>query len=624
MHGTEALVTIAWAAGAGLLAQLIGARLRIPAIVLLLALGVALGPAALDVVHPDTLGGGVSVIVKLVVAIVLFDGALNLRAADLRQAATEVRNLILIGMPVTWLGATLAAHFVAHVNWTIALVFGALVTVTGPTVVQPLLKRVELPRRVKATLEGEAILADPVGALLAVALVDIVLGVAGVKPIGIFGGAWAYFGRLLIGLAVGIGGGWIISLLLRSRRLVPIDFANLVALGGVWGVFALAESLQSEAGIMAAVAMGLTLQRGAVPEERRLRRFKEQLTVLGVGILFILLAASLPLSALRSEGWAGVLAVSALMVIVRPASAALALRNSAMPWRERLFIFWLAPRGIVAASVASIFATALATAGFEEGPRLLALTFLTVAMTVTFQGLTAAPLARLLGLQNMAGRRAVVVGAGPLARVVAATLREHGRPVVLVDRNSALVAELRASGFEAIEGNALDESILEQAGTDEADTFVAVTTNAEVNALAAHLAHDGFGVARALPVLGQPSHGASAQLLERVGGRLAFGRPVDVRLWDRLLEEGEARVVTIALEANGPSERVPHSPSELPMSNQAVPVALIHGSSAEITTREQTWRTGDRVVFVARAGIEDLRTLFRAIDTTTPRSTSAV
>src|SRR5919197_601905 len=306
MHGTEALSTIAWAAGAGLLAQLLGARFRLPSIVLLLLLGVALGPAALGVVQPSTLGSGLPVTVKLVVAIVLFDGALNLRAGDLRQAASEVRDLVLVGVPITWLGATLAAHFVARLSWPVALVFGALVTVTGPTVVQPLLKRVELPRRVKATLEGEAILTDPIGALLAVALVDIVLGVAGVRPIGWLGGAWAYVGRLLVGLTVGVSGGWILSQLLRRRRLVPADFANLVALTGVWAVFAAAEAIQSEAGIMAAVAMGLTLQRGAVPEERRLRRFKEQITLLGVGILFILLAAGLPILALRAEGWRGV------------------------------------------------------------------------------------------------------------------------------------------------------------------------------------------------------------------------------------------------------------------------------------------------------------------------------
>lgn len=613
MHGTDALSTIAWAAGAGLLAQLLGTRLRLPSIVLLLAFGVVLGPSALGMVSPDALGAGVPVIVKLVVAIVLFDGALNLRLGDLRQAAGEVRNLILIGVPITAAGAALAAHFIAGFSWAVAIVFGALVTVTGPTVVQPMLKRVELPRRVKATLEGEAILADPLGALLAVALVDVVLGIAGIRPLGWFGGAWAYFGRLLIGLAVGVSGGWVLSQLLRRRRVVPIDLANLVALTGVWAVFAIAEALQTEAGIMAAVAMGLTLQRNAVPEERRLRRFKEQITILGIGLLFILLAAGLPVAALRAEGWRGVLTVAALMLIVRPVSVAAALRHSSVSWRERVFVSWFAPRGIVAASVASIFALALADAGFREGPRLLALTFLTVAMTVTLQGLTAAPLARLLGLKSMSGRGAVVIGAGPFGRIVAAALREHGRPVVLVDRNPDLVNEAKALGFDALTGNALDETTLEQAGTEEAETLVAVTTNSEVNALAAHLAQDAFGVARAYPALGQPNRGASELLLERVGGRLAFGRPVDVRVWENLLGDGRARVVRHVLSGKDSGEMQGLlSPEMLSAGDDVVPIARIRDGSVEIVTPEQGWREGDELVLLSRLTESDTRAILLA------------
>ncbi|HEY7233393.1 MAG TPA: cation:proton antiporter [Gemmatimonadaceae bacterium] len=611
MHGTEALLTIAWAAAAGLLAQVLGARLRLPSIVLLLALGVLLGPAALGVVHPASIAGGLPVIVKLVVAIVLFDGALNLRLGDLRHSAAEVRNLILVGVPITLAGGTLAAHLISGLSWTVALVFGALVTVTGPTVVQPLLRRVELPRRVKATLEGEAILVDPLGALLAVALVDIVLGLAGSRPIGWLAGAWAYLGRLSIGLGVGVAGGLVLSQLLRRRRLVPVDFANLAALTGLWSVFALAEALHAEAGIMAAVAMGLTLQRSAVPEERRLRRFKEQITILGIGLLFILLAAGLPVSALHAEGWRGVMTVAVLMVVVRPLSVAVALRHSALSRRERIFVACLAPRGIVAASVASIFALALLDAGFAEGPRLLALTFLTVAMTVTLQGLTAAPLAQLLRLKSMSGHGAVVVGAGPLGRVVAAVLREHGRPVVLVDRNAALVDEAKALGFDALTGNALDETTLEQAGTEDAETLVAVTTNSEVNALAAHLAHDAFGVARAYPALAQPSRGAGEPLLERVGGRLAFGRPVDVRRWESLLGDNRARVVRFAVRGVADGEPQLLSPDELTATDDVVPIARLRSGSVEIITPGQSWREGDEVVLVSRLPEADTIALLR-------------
>ena len=381
----SALGTFATAAVVGLFAQVLSHRWRIPAIVPLLAAGMLLGPSAFDVLHPYALGDGLTIIVKLCVAVILFDGALNLRLADLKNAASDVRRLIVVGAPVTWVLATLAAWGVSGLSLPVAIVFGALLTVTGPTVVQPILRRVQLPRRLKTTLEGEAILIDPVGAILAVAVVDIVLGLAGARPIGVLGGIWGYGARLIVGGAAGVAGGIGMSWLLRKRGLIPSELSNLVTLAGVWGVYALAERMQGESGIMAVVAMGLTMQRSAVPEERRLRQFKEQLTVLGISLLFTLLAANLPLRVVIEEGWRGVATVALLIYVVRPVSVWAALRGSALSWRERAFVAWIAPRGVVAASVASLFAIQLMEGGFSEGNRVLALTFLTIAVTVTVQ-----------------------------------------------------------------------------------------------------------------------------------------------------------------------------------------------------------------------------------------------
>ncbi|MGZ8470119.1 MAG: cation:proton antiporter domain-containing protein [Gemmatirosa sp.] len=594
MHSVDpALLTIAAAVAAGLLAQIIGHRLRVPAIVPLLVLGVALGPSGLGVVVPASLGGGLSVIVKLCVAVILFDGALNLRLADLRRAMREVRNLVTVGVLVSWIGATLAAWLIAGFSVSVAIVFGALMTVTGPTVVQPLLRRVSIPRRVRTVLEGEAILIDPVGAVLAVAVVDVVLGLAGVHPIGVLSGAWGYVGRLLVGLLAGGVGGLALSWTLRRRGLVPAELVNLVSLAFVWAAFAAAEWAQSEAGIMAAVVMGLTMQRGAVPEERRLRRFKEQLTVLGISILFVLLAAALPLGIVRAEGWRGILTVLSLIFVVRPLCVLASLRGSPLSWRERLFVMWISPRGIVAASVASLFAVVLDEAGFAEGTRILAITFMAIAITVTLQGLTAAAVARLLGLRSLAHQAVIVVGCGPLARGLAEVLQARGRAVTLVDHNAALVDEARAAGFDARLGNALDEDVLAELGAEEAATLVAVTTNSEVNALATHLAHDAFGVERTFPALGHPSRGAGPRLLERVGGRIAFGRPIDVRAWEASLEEGTANFVTYRVPPGGPTRA-----SELP--EGTVPIARVHGELAEIVNADLTWRAGDELVLLSR------------------------
>ncbi|MBA3890031.1 MAG: cation:proton antiporter [Gemmatimonadaceae bacterium] len=589
-HVDPALLTIAWATVAGLLAQVVGARWRIPAIVPLLVMGMLLGPSGLGVVQPASLGGGLSVIVKLAVAVILFDGALNLRLRELRQAAREVRNLVTIGVLVTWIGATLIAWSIAQLSLPVAIVFGALMTVTGPTVVQPLLRRVPLPRPVKTVLEGEAIIIDPIGAVLAVAVVDIVLGFQGVAPLGVIGGAWAYVGRLLVGLVCGVAGGFLLSFLLKRPKLVPHELANLVTLAAVWGVFAISEQLAGESGIVASVAMGLAMQRGAVPSERRIRAFKEQLTVLGISLLFLLLAANLPLSVVIEEGWRGLLTVLGLMLIVRPISVWISLRNGTMGWREMAFISWISPRGIVAASVASLFALTLTEAGLVEGHRVLAITFLTIALTVTIQGLTANTVARLLGLQNMGGRAVVVVGAGPLGLALAETLRRHDRPVMLIDRNSALVRQASAAGFETYEGNALDEDVLASAQLQETETMVAVTTNSEVNTLASHIAADAFGVSRAYPALGPAEEGVSERLLERVGGRIAFGRALNVRAWEGDLAAGRARTFDYVVPVTN-ARKGAVTARDLP--DSIVPLAVIRGGSLEIVTAETKWQGGD-------------------------------
>jgi Trk K+ transport system NAD-binding subunit len=296
------------------------------------------------------------------------------------------------------------------------------------------------------------------------------------------------------------------------------------------------------------------------------------------------------------------------MFVVRPLNVVLSLRKSPLSWREKLFVSWIAPRGIVAASVASLFALALTDAGFSEGPRLLAITFLTIGFTVTLQGLTAAPLSRLLGLHSLEGHRAIVVGAGPLGRGVVDVLHRHGRPVVLIDRNQALIADAQANGIEAVEGNALDEVTLGEVGAEEAETLVAVTTNSEVNALAAHLAHDAFGIGHAYPALGHPSRGAGAGLIDRVGGNLAFGQPIDVRAWEYDLERGGARFISYTVPVTWSSQAV----RAMTLPEGLVPIARMRGGSVEVAHAEQVWQRGDEVVFLSRLGVDEARELLDA------------
>lgn len=591
-HESQVLITIVAAVGFGLIAQVLAHRWRIPAIVLLLISGILLGPDVLHIIEPHELGDGLEILVKLAVAVILFEGALNLRLKTLRHAVVEVRNLVTIGVLIAWALTSLIARYVAQLDWPLAILFGALLTVTGPTVVQPLLKRIHVSKRIKTILEGEAILIDPIGAILAVAVLDVVLQLYTDSTIGIFSALWGYFGRLVIGAIVGGAGAFILARLMKVPRLIPPEISNLVALATVWTSFGISESIQSEAGIMSSVAMGLVLQLEAIPGERQLRHFKESLTTLSISVLFVLLAANLSLESVVSEGIQGILAVVLIMLVARPLSVLVSTHGTRLNLREKLFISWVGPRGIVAASVASLFAFTLVRIGVNDGERLLALTFLAIVMTVTIQGLSASIVSRLLGVETLEGKKAIVVGANLTGRMIARSLKENGRPVAIVDTNHTLVEIAQREGFEAIHGNALEDEVLEKTDIEEAETLVAVTTNSEVNVLVSQIAHDHFGIRLAYPSLKNPERGINENLLKKTAGKLAFGRPLDVLRWE--YTTGRVNIITWDIPAKWPAKMISdfHFPDEL------LPVLRISGRNTEVVHADQIWSYGDKVVFL--------------------------
>lgn len=592
-HGTDVLITIVAAVVFGLLAQILAHRWRIPAIVLLLIFGIGLGENALRLVRPGELGGGLGILIKLAVAIILFEGALSLNLKSLRQNAIEVRSLVTVGVLVSWAATTLIAHFIAGFEWRLAILFGALMTVTGPTVIQPLMRRIAVTRSVKTVLEAEAILVDPIGAILAIAVLDVLLATTVSGSIGLPGLLWAYFGRLLIGGVVGVLGAYGLALLIKAKNLVPSELGNLVALACVWGTFGVAEWLQSEAGIMAAVIMGLVTQNAAIPGARQLRHFKEALTTLGISVLFILLAAGLELSTLWEEGLSGIVAVFLIMFAARPLAVFLSTWRTGLNWRQKTFIAWVGPRGIIAASVASIFMIALEESGLEGGERLLALTFLTILMTVSIQGLTASWVAGALGLRDMSRQKALVVGANGLGCAIARLLNKYDRPTLLIDTNLTSVERARQKGVNAAPGNALEEQVLEELHAEEYATFLAVTPNSEVNVLACQLAHYAFSIERAFPALSNPAKGANPALLKQTGGKLAFGHFITVSNW----EKDEAEIHELSWQI--PPGRVAAHARDFSLPADLIPILRIRNDSAEIAHAEQSWQPGDTIILLS-------------------------
>ncbi|MFQ3583892.1 MAG: sodium:proton antiporter [Cyanobacteriota bacterium] len=424
------LFTLALVAGIG--AQVLANFVGVPSIVFLLLFGLLLGPDGLSLVHPQAMGSGLEALVSLAVALILFEGGLNLRLQRLNQVSDSLRNLVLFGSLLTLVGGAVAAHYLGEFPWRLAFLFGSLVVVTGPTVINPILKRVRVDTAVSTLLEGEGVLIDPVGAILAVVVLQVVLSghpsfLMALEQLS---------SRLAIGAAVGALGGWLMgSFLLWSRQFLTEDLRNSVVLAGALAVFVLAQSLRSEAGLMAVVLAGLVVRQKAAIAERSVRQFHGQLVVVAISVLFILLTSTLSLKAVFALGWGSLATVVCLMLVIRPLSVWLCTLNSDLNWRQKLFVAWLAPRGIVAASVASLFAILLTERGITGGDALKALVFLTISLTVTVQGLTAAWVARWLGLDQ--GSSTVIIGDHPLTSQLAQLMRSLNQTVEVIPLLSA-------------------------------------------------------------------------------------------------------------------------------------------------------------------------------------------
>lgn len=380
---------------AGIAAQVLAGFFQIPSIVLLLLFGIILGRDGFDFLEPSLLGVGLEVVVSLSVALILFEGGLNLQLRELKEVSHSIRNLVTVGVLITFVGAAIPAHWLSEFPWPIAFLYASLVVVTGPTVINPLLKQIGVDKQLSTLLEGEGVFIDPIGAILAVIVLRFVLS-GNVEPLIFIKGLVL---RSSIGTAIGISGGWLLCQLLKQDRFLSQELKNLVVLASVWGLFSLAQMVRGESGLVVAVVMGIVLRAYNLPSEALLRWFNEQLSILANSVLFVLLAADLSITSVFALGWGSVLTVLVLMLIVRPINILISTWNQGFNWQQQLFLSWVAPRGIVAASLASLFSVSLSKEGINGGDSIKALVFLTIMMTVFIQGLTAPWVASLLNLR---------------------------------------------------------------------------------------------------------------------------------------------------------------------------------------------------------------------------------
>ncbi|MBW4680842.1 MAG: cation:proton antiporter [Microcoleus vaginatus WJT46-NPBG5] len=575
----------------GIAAQVLGDYLKVPSIVFLLLFGIILGADGLGVLHPNLLGEGLEVIVSLSVALILFEGGLNLELRELGRVSTSLRNLVTIGTLITLIGGGMAAHWLGEFPWPIAFLYASLVVVTGPTVVGPLLKQVQVDRQVAALLEGEGVLIDPVGAILAVLVLDIILN-GDADPVRLISGLVL---RLGIGGAIGAAGGWVMGFFLKKAQFLSEELKNLVVLAGLWGIFCLAQGVRDESGLMATVVAGIVLRSASLPEERLLRRFKGQLTILAVSVLFILLAADLSLASIIALGWGSLFTVLALMFIVRPINVWLCTWNSGLNWRQKLFVCWIAPRGIVSASVSSLFAILLTQRGINGGDSIKALVFLTIILTVFVQGLTARWVAQLLRVTSTKATGAVIVGSNPLSRLIARLFQERGESVVIIDTNPEACKLAEEENIPIFLSSALDTNVLEEAGLASIGTFLAMTSNGEVNLVLAQRAAEEFQPPRVLAIF--PGDPQASPPTNKAKINQPFMPDVPSKTWNEYISDGEVKLGETLLKEPGFAFQEAHLQA-LIRSGELVPLLREREAHLQVVPASETWQPGDRIIYL--------------------------
>ncbi|MFT7667618.1 MAG: NhaP-type Na+/H+ or K+/H+ antiporter, partial [Planctomycetota bacterium] len=387
MHNDPQVTTAAIAIVAGVCGQVIARRLRVPAILPLLITGILLGPSALGVIDPSSLGSFLRVLVGFAVAIILFEGGMSLKPSAFKSAGRTIRNLVTVGALITWAGCSLLANLLfPELGWGLSILFGALVIVTGPTVIQPLLHTVKPRQRVSDVLRGEAILVDPIGALLAVLVLEFLVESEHTGTGQVF---FAFFQRLALGAVLGGGGALALYAALKRPNILARDLRNLAVVAGAIGLYALSETIIGESGVLTVTLAGFLLGAMHPPGLEQVEEFKGQLTLMMVSIVFVLLSADLELSGLWDLGLNGIILVLAIIFVVRPVTIFVCTIGTELTLNEKLFLSWIAPRGIVAAAVSSLFALILEAKGQPGGRMVMSMTFAVIAGTVIVQAPTA-------------------------------------------------------------------------------------------------------------------------------------------------------------------------------------------------------------------------------------------
>lgn len=500
----------------GVGAQWLAWRLRLPSILLLLLFGFVAGPVTGLIDPNELLGDLLTPLVSIFVALILFEGGLSLRLSELRGVFGVVGRLVSIGMLATWAVGSFSAHYILGLSIEISILLGAVLVVTGPTVILPLLRHVRPVGRISSILKWEGIVIDPIGAVLAVLVFEAIVsgGMQDTTSLAVV----AIAKTLLAGGLTGLSGALLMVLLLK-RYWIPDFLMNPVSFMAVVAVFTASDMLQAESGLFAVTFMGIILANQKTVTIKHIVEFKESIRVLLISSLFILLAARLGPGDLRFANLSSLAFVAVLILLARPLSVLLSTLGSDLNRKERFFLICMAPRGIVAAAIASVFALRLQELGHPQAEILVPITFMVIVGTVAVYGLGALPIAKALGIANPNPQGLLISGAHSWARAMAECLKNNGFEVLVVDSNPDNIATARMSGIPTHYGSILADELPEEVALTGLGRLLALTNNDNVNSLAALHFSSVFGRESVYQLCPDDEQ----RLSQELQGRLVFG-----------------------------------------------------------------------------------------------------
>lgn len=480
----------------GILAQWIAWKIRIPAILPLILIGLLVGPFSVfvtedgsKIIDGDRIFQGELLFdfIAISVGLILFEGGLTLKLKELRGLGKTVRNMLIIGTIVSMVGGSLSAYYILGLDIRIAILFGSLIIVTGPTVIGPILRNVKVNSNINTVLKWEGILIDPIGALIAILVYEFIISGrenAQITSFAIKGFLLTISSGLLVGTLLAFSTYYILK-----RRELPRYLMNAGVLALVVVCFSFSEFIHEESGLLAVTIMGMILANMRLDVLRNILSFKEDISVMLISLLFLLLSSRMDIQDITILGYSSLIIFAIVVFVLRPVTIFLSTINSNLSVNEKLFISWISPRGIVAAGIASIFTVRLTdpdgpVGGIADAQYLLSLTFLIILGTVILQGSTAKMVARALGVLRAEPTGVLFLGANEAARYIARFLQNEGVKVLLADTAKSSTVEARSMGLQVYNGSLLSEGVLDELDLNPYGQFYAMTSNTEINILA--------------------------------------------------------------------------------------------------------------------------------------------